>query len=99
MAEYVNSSKNQFELHAIVWGQVQGVGFRVTTCHYASKLNLQGTVRNLDDGNVEIYAQGSREKLEELIRLLRAHFGKENISSIDTSFTTPTTLYKGFIVI
>ncbi len=44
-------SKN-WELHAVVSGRVQKVGFRATTKRLADALHLVGTVRNLSDGTV-----------------------------------------------
>lgn len=66
-----HSSPELYEMHAIVKGTVQGVGFRATTRDLATMLGIKGTVRNLGDGSVEIYAQGSKEHLEELIRKLK----------------------------
>lgn len=78
--------KEPMELHATVWGRVQGVGFRGTARYYAQQLGLKGTVSNLDDGNVEIFAQGSREKLEEFLKLLKEHFSSGYIARIDTKY-------------
>ncbi len=53
-----------------VRGRVQGVGYRYFAQHAATALGLRGYVRNLDDGRVEVYAAGSKEKLSELAGLL-----------------------------
>lgn len=66
-----HSSPELYEMHAVVKGNVQGVGFRATTRDLAMMLGIKGSVRNLGDGSVEIYAQGSKEHLEELIRKLK----------------------------
>ncbi len=55
-------------LHVFVRGQVQGVGFRHFTMRTAGNLGLQGWVRNLRDGRVEIVAEGKRSRLEELLQ-------------------------------
>jgi acylphosphatase len=49
------------ELHVIVRGRVQGVGFRDATQNRAIALNLVGLVRNLNDGSVEAYARGGAD--------------------------------------
>ena len=49
-----------------VRGRVQGVGFRDFVQRTAAELGIKGYARNLDDGRVEVYAVGTREKLSEL---------------------------------
>ena len=43
----------------VVFGRVQGVGFRYAAREAASDLGVSGWVRNLPDGSVEIVAEGS----------------------------------------
>ncbi len=57
---------------AWVHGRVQGVGFRYTTQHEATRLGLTGYARNLDDGSVEVLACGEAEQVEKLIAWLKA---------------------------
>jgi acylphosphatase len=45
-------------------GHVQGIGFRYITKTVAAGFEVNGTVRNLLDGRVELIAEGSREELE-----------------------------------
>ena len=54
-------------LHIWVTGKVQGVYFRGSTAKKANKLALSGWVKNLDDGRVEILAQGTAESLKALL--------------------------------
>lgn len=49
-----------------VFGRVQGVGFRWFTCREATRLGLQGWVRNRRDGSVEIHAQGEANAVRQL---------------------------------
>lgn len=53
--------------HLIIEGRVQGVWFRDSTREEATRLDLTGWVKNRFDGNVEIVAEGPREKVEKLI--------------------------------
>jgi len=53
-----------------VRGRVQGVGFRYFAQRAAQQLSLTGYARNLDDGNVEVYAVGPEEKLSEFAGML-----------------------------
>lgn len=45
-------------------GHVQGVGFRYTAKTVAAGFEVNGIVRNLPDGRVELIAEGPREELE-----------------------------------
>ena len=49
-------------------GQVQGVFFRRSAKLEAEKLGIVGWARNLDDGSVEVMAEGDRENVDEFIK-------------------------------
>ena len=83
------------EIHVIVRGKVQGVGFRAKVKRVADLLDLSGQVRNLTDGSVEIYAQGTSEILEALLQQVKEHY-ESYIESIDLKKQTATTLYTDF---
>ena len=55
----------------VVAGRVQGVGFRYYTRDAARREGLAGSVRNLDDGGVEILVEGEAEALERFERAVR----------------------------
>ncbi|OOF42894.1 acylphosphatase [Rodentibacter rarus] len=54
-----------------IYGRVQGVGFRYFTWKEAEKLGIKGTVRNRDDGSVEVIAQGDDTQLRAFDQWLR----------------------------
>ena len=56
------------KLHIIIEGRVQAVFFRDATQKTARKLGIVGWVRNADDGNVEIVAQGNENQLKEFLK-------------------------------
>lgn len=60
--------------HIIFKGRVQGVGFRFQVKILADKLGVTGSVRNMYDGSVEVYIQGSENKLMNFFK------GLENIN-------------------
>jgi len=54
-------------VRARVKGRVQGVGFRDFTDRAAAALQVTGWVRNLDDGDVELVAEGPADALRALL--------------------------------
>lgn len=50
-----------------IFGQVQGVAFRAHTMRRARGLGLDGWVRNLPEGSVELVAEGEDASLRELL--------------------------------
>lgn len=54
-----------------VTGHVQGVGFRWWTSAKGRELGLVGYARNLEDGRVEVLAQGPTAAVDALVTLLR----------------------------
>jgi len=45
-------------VRAVVTGRVQGVGFRYSTVDQANRHGVNGWVRNVPSGQVEVFAQG-----------------------------------------
>lgn len=66
----VSSEGHRVRLTAFVRGHVQGVGFRWWTRAQALELGLVGHARNLDDGRVEVVAEGRRAAVEQLLSRL-----------------------------
>jgi acylphosphatase len=77
------------EIHATIKGHVQGVGFRVTARHEAIRLGIVGTVRNLADGSVELYALGKREAVQELLKIISGPLGAGKISAVFSEEISP----------
>ncbi|RKZ30424.1 acylphosphatase [bacterium] len=57
--------------HILVYGIVQGVGYRYFAYRVANELGISGFVRNLRDGSVEVMAQGDEQSLTEFVDKLR----------------------------
>ena len=53
--------------HCILKGCVQGVGFRYFTCRVAEQLGIKGWVRNLTNGDVEVYATGAENGMKQFM--------------------------------
>ena len=54
--------------HLYIEGRVQGVFYRAFTRNLATRLGLNGWVRNLYDGRVEALFEGSRGLIEQAIQ-------------------------------
>lgn len=57
-------------LRIIITGRVQKVGFRACIRKIASDLNIAGTVVNLEDGKVQVYATGEAIILEKFTSMV-----------------------------
>jgi acylphosphatase len=53
-------------------GHVQGVGFRYSVKYIAHGYEVTGFVRNLDDGRVELVAEGEETELKEFLEAITA---------------------------
>ena len=60
------------KIRMIVEGRVQGVGFRWFVQRRAEALHLDGEVRNLPDGSLEVIVAGSPENVDALRTAVRA---------------------------
>lgn len=52
-------------------GNVQGVGFRYTTQNLALQYDVNGYVRNLPDGRVEVVLEGNDEEMNHLVQAIQ----------------------------
>ncbi|KHF39915.1 acylphosphatase [Halalkalibacter okhensis] len=83
---------------AIVLGKVQGVGFRYFTQHEALKHHINGTVRNLDDGSVEIDAEGEREDIARFIQAVKKGPMFSKVQEIKINKQEDTKHYTSFTI-
>ena len=79
-----------------VYGLVQGVFFRYTTRKVARKLGLTGYVKNLNDGSVYIEAEGSEDKLKELLKFAKIGPNSARVDSVEYEYKKAQYKYKGF---
>jgi acylphosphatase len=76
--------------HAVVRGLVQGVAFRWTTKTRARELGVVGWVRNLPDGSVEVWAEGSASAVEDLVRWLERGPPSAQVESVEVTDEKPS---------
>src|SRR6266566_442288 len=92
MADHINMER----LHAVIRGDVQGVGFRYFVLRKAQQLGLRGWVRNNDDGTVELVAEGARQDLEQLKRAVGEGPRMARVDRVDTRWQSATGNLDGF---
>lgn len=87
------------EIHCIVSGRVQMVMYRDFVKRGARSLGLTGWVKNLDDGTVEVLAQGDKEKLELLIQRLNKGSILSKVENIRVEWREPTERFDRFDIV
>lgn len=58
-------------VHVRVSGRVQGVFYRAFTRDRSAELGIKGWVRNIPGGGVEAVLEGERQKVGELLKLMK----------------------------
>lgn len=84
---------------AIVRGRVQGVLYRDFAQRKARALGLTGTVQNLKDGTVEIYAQGDEKKLKEYLEKLKRGSLFSKVQSIEVVWQETEKEREDFVIL
>ena len=85
-------------LHAVIYGEVQGVFFRAHTQQKATELGLTGWVMNLSNGNVEVVAEGGKEPLERLLGWLQTGPQAATVKKVEKEWQDATGEFSGFEV-
>ena len=84
-------------LTAWVRGRVQGVGMRWWIRSRALELGLAGWAANLDDGRVEVVAEGRRSECEQLLGLLGGTGTPGRVSGVTERWSEARGLGAGFV--
>jgi len=74
---------NQTASHIIISGNVQGVFFRKYAKQKADELKLTGWVKNTEEGNVELFAQGDENKIAALIQWCHRGSPKSKVEHVE----------------
>ena len=88
----------QKQIHIFVTGRVQGVFFRQSTKVMAIKNNVKGWVRNLDDGRVEIVAQGETQDIDNLAHWCKTGPANSRVDEFELSEENVTDEFENFEV-
>jgi acylphosphatase len=80
-------------------GRVQGVGFRYSVRQVASGFEVTGTVRNLADGRVELFAEGSGDELKAFQQAIRESGMDHFIQNEEVSWGDAKNDFRGFEIV
>ena len=78
-------------------GRVQGVGFRYFVKKTAEKYGIKGYVKNLNNGNVFIVAQGKEFQLNLFIEAIKKGSSMSEVAGVSVQ-DIPITDYKTFFI-
>ena len=81
-----------------VKGKVQGVGYRAFAVRVASQRALCGGVRNLDDGQVELEVEGSKDNILMLIKALETGPPASRVTAVEVEWSPATGRFSDFRV-
>lgn len=76
------------QLHFMICGRVQGVGFRRFVSRVAQEYHISGWVSNTDDGAVEVHASGDTANIAQFVQQCRQ--GPTFAKVVDITFQEPT---------
>ena len=85
-------------LRCRVEGRVQGVFFRASARLEAVRLGLVGSAQNLDDGSVEVIAQGPPDAVAELVAWLWQGPKLSDVSSVTLIDLEPSAARRNFSI-
>ena len=79
-----------------VSGRVQGVGYRYFAQRVARDLGIRGWARNMDDGRVEVFAQGTPHRLENFEAELRVGPNFADVRAVEVETDVAPVSVDGF---
>lgn len=74
---------------ALVSGRVQGVFFRDSCSREARRLGVAGLARNLNDGRVEVVAEGDEAAVDQLIAWCRRGPSRAHVTGVEVTTEEP----------
>lgn len=82
----------------LIFGHVQGVGFRYGVSEKARDLNLKGWVRNTENGSVEIMASGQEKDLKRLIKWCYNGVEGAEVEKVETEWKEHFGEFNNFLI-
>ena len=82
-------SESVIRRRAVVRGRVQGVFFRDSTREQAQAAGVSGSVRNLDDGAVEVILEGPPDAVQRVLAFAHDGPDRARVEDIEVSEEKP----------
>jgi acylphosphatase len=82
--------------HYTISGLVQGVCFRHYTVREAERLGISGTVSNMADGGVEVFAQGDETAINNFEQFLHTGPRSAQVDKVEKEVIDDPVEYRGF---
>jgi acylphosphatase len=99
MTRMVSDVLMEKRIRALIEGKVQGVFYRANAKKEASALGLKGFIRNLNNGSVELEAEGEETKLEDLLRWCKHGPPGAKVTNVLISWISPNHGEKSFEIV
>ena len=80
---------DRMRARVFVSGRVQGVYYRANTRDAARARNVDGWVRNLDDGRVEAVFEGDEAAVAEMVEWCHTGSPAATVHDVDVSYEEP----------
>jgi acylphosphatase len=77
------------QAHLLIFGEVQGVGFRYWTLNKARELGLKGWVKNLPDSRVEAVFTGNLANVEQMIQACYSGPTGARVTKVEVDWIEP----------
>ncbi len=93
--ENLSPRQRKIAAHVLISGRVQGVFYRVSTQEAAQLKSVHGWVRNLPDGRVEAWFEGTIEAVEAMIQWCHQGPSGARVTKVVVEYQEPQDL-RGF---
>ena len=91
-------AQDHVRVHLKITGRVQGVYFRASTVAQAQRLGVTGWVANAPDGNVEVVAEGTRARIDELIAWCRRGPAGAKVTNVEIAWEASRNEFASFSI-
>jgi len=84
-----DNESDRVRAHVLVSGRVQGVYFRASTREQARRQDVDGWVRNLEDGRVEAVFEGAPADVETMTEWCHTGSRRADVETVEVEYGDP----------